>query len=157
VPRHQDAPDPEDRAQGRPERPGRVRAGGRQPGRDRPRAVRGQAGLQDPVPGHARGRLAHLHAAAALTQSPVDAWSAACYRGRVTRTPLHFGHERYVDTLFDRIERYFETEQSANQGALRGPARGDQALVVGIYGPWGCGKTTWLRELHAKARAQEPT
>jgi hypothetical protein len=61
----------------------------------------------------------------------------------------HFGVERYIATLYRRLGRYFE-RSSVPGGIHSGPARGDQALVVGIYGPWGCGKTTWLRQLHAR-------
>jgi hypothetical protein len=67
---------------------------------------------------------------------------------------LHFGHVSHVDALFRQIQAYFETEHEPGGGALRGPTRGDQALVVGIYGPWGAGKTTWLRALLKRARAQ---
>ena len=28
--------------------------------------------------------------------------------------------------------------------------------MVGIYGPWGCGKTTWLRRIEARVRGRTP-
>jgi len=68
---------------------------------------------------------------------------------------VHFGIDRYVGALVHRLERYFEAQQMVggpDERALHGPSRGDQALVVGIYGPWGCGKTTWLRRIEGKVR-----
>ena len=52
-----------------------------------------------------------------------------------------------------RIELYFEEHaQEKDRQQRRGPARGDEALVVGVYGPWGCGKTRWLGEIKAQVR-----
>lgn len=71
---------------------------------------------------------------------------------------VHFGAERYVGALVSRLERYFEAQQRhgpPDERAMHGPSRGDQALVVGIYGPWGCGKTTWLRSVETEFRERQ--
>ncbi|MEM7153001.1 MAG: P-loop NTPase fold protein, partial [Myxococcota bacterium] len=73
--------------------------------------------------------------------------------GASSTAAVHFGADRYIRALVDRLDRYFEAQRrnvDGQQRAFAGPSRGDQALVVGIYGPWGCGKTTWLRRIEAK-------
>ncbi|NVB40592.1 hypothetical protein G6O69_22320 [Pseudenhygromyxa sp. WMMC2535] len=64
---------------------------------------------------------------------------------------------RHVRKLAARIEREFaERRTSEKGGASSGPARGDQALVVGIYGPWGSGKTRWLKEVGELVGEKKP-
>ena len=54
---------------------------------------------------------------------------------------LAFGAGDFVSALGDRLERSLES--SADEGAV-------EALVVGIYGAWGSGKTTVLRALQER-------
>jgi hypothetical protein len=69
----------------------------------------------------------------------------------------HFGVERYVGALCVRLDRYFEVSAQAvpSGRAADGAARGDQALVIGIYGQWGAGKTTWLRALEQRVTHEQ--
>jgi hypothetical protein len=56
----------------------------------------------------------------------------------------HFGVERYATALVERFEKYFR--DSANPRP-----EDERALVVGIYGQWGSGKTTWLQAIEQRA------
>lgn len=67
----------------------------------------------------------------------------------------YFGVDRHVDALLVRIDESFARPSGSRQTIEQGPARGDGALVVGVYGPWGCGKTTWLRRLETKVEQRE--
>lgn len=59
----------------------------------------------------------------------------------VEARPLAFGAGDFVGALGDRLKRSFER---------RGPEGAMEALVVGIYGAWGSGKTTVLRALEER-------
>ena len=62
----------------------------------------------------------------------------------------------HVDGVIERIRLYFEEHaRERDPSKRRGPARGDEALVVGVYGPWGCGKTRWLRTIESGILADE--
>lgn len=51
--------------------------------------------------------------------------------------PLQFGHENYVAELKKRLQEHF------------GSGGEEPALVAGLFGEWGCGKTAWLKRLEA--------
>ena len=57
------------------------------------------------------------------------------------KKPLEFGHEGYVAGLKNRLTRHFKDDD--------GDAPESKALVIGLFGEWGCGKTAWLKRLEA--------
>ena len=77
-------------------------------------------------------------------------------QGSEQNLPLEFGVAPQVQALLGRIERHFQghspssalQSQSAPGGGSKQDRIGDdEALVVGIFGAWGAGKTHWLRYL----------
>ncbi len=64
----------------------------------------------------------------------------------MARQGVHFGLSEIVDRLIERFERHFEG------ASLNETSAGEVSLVVGLYGPWGCSKTTWLREIEGRVR-----
>lgn len=61
---------------------------------------------------------------------------------------MYFGVGRHLEVLLNRIDNYFRlSAEHQNLTHNDGPSRGDDSLVVGVFGPWGCGKTTWIRQL----------
>jgi len=60
-----------------------------------------------------------------------------------------FGVNPYVERAYARIERHFQADGSAS--GKRG-----EAFVVGVFGEWGCGKSTVLNAIGARYRNEPP-
>jgi len=68
-----------------------------------------------------------------------DSVPTTAQRPSIQRPPLwalSFGAREQVEAICERLERAFRFAEK------------DGPLVVGLYGPWGCGKSLWLEHVH---------
>lgn len=71
---------------------------------------------------------------------------------RPKRYELGFGAPPYIDILTQRIRQYFALNSGEQPTSTIHCINDNEALVIGLYGPWGCGKTRWLRDIQERFR-----